>query len=98
MKIEPRGKYPGVKVHLDEKECEELIKDQALNSVEGERRLAKFGAKLVRKILTLQEESPTLLQPRTEDQIRAELIEERDKSIAKLAAMDQGQDWKKVKI
>ena len=96
MKIEPRGKYPGVKVHLDEKETAEILTVSRAKSQDDDIAMCRFVEKLGRKIRDLQAETPTLLEPRTEEEIRAELIEERDKSIAKLAAMDQGQDWKKV--
>jgi hypothetical protein len=107
MKIEPRGKYPGVKVHLDEEECQELLKGAADNpggSKKGNggfmdhevRILAGFAVKLARKIRQLQIEMPELLDERTEEQIRKELEIERDKSAKKLAAMDKGKDWKKV--
>lgn len=40
MKLEPRGKYPGVKVHLEAEECEELLKICASYCDEF---LAEFG-------------------------------------------------------
>lgn len=95
MKLEPRGKYPGVKIHLDEKETRDVldIDDKASTGKAWD-----FIVKLARKIHKLQNDLPTLLEERTEEEIRAELEEERDKSIAKLAAMDKGKDWKKVKL
>lgn len=94
MKIEPRGKYPGVKVHLDEKECEAVLTDAKKTDKKA---FLEFGLKLASKIFKLQQEKPNLLDARTDEEIRAELEEERDKAIKKLAAMDEGKDWKGIK-
>ena len=56
-----------------------------------------FAHKLGKKIAALQKEYPSLLEERTEDEIREELEEEQKAAGDKLAAMDKGKDWKKVK-
>jgi hypothetical protein len=74
-----------------------LLKTRSIKSVGDKAEIAgSFVAKLAKKIEQLQQEIPALLEERTEQQIRKELEEERDKAIQKLAAIDGGKDWKKV--
>ena len=94
MHVEPRGKYPGAKVHLNEKECEILLTAKTLDSSDPlGRKLKKLLYSLIEALTKLRDEEPALLDARTEDQIKAELITERDKAIAKLTAMEKGEAW-----
>lgn len=100
MKIEPRGKYPGIKIHLDEKEVEEFIglnpdgKATVVSSGVGE----ALRKRLRTKVKDLLHEVPWLLKERTSEQIIAELTIEKEKSEKKLAAIAAGKDWKEVKL
>lgn len=98
IKIEPRGKYPGVKLHLDKVECEALLKATTLSQAGKMNHAAFFFAEVVKKLVHLLDEVPHLLEDRTEAQITAELQLEMDKSKAKLEAISKGTDWKKVKL
>jgi hypothetical protein len=96
MKIESRGKYPGVKIHLDAEECELL-----LNIVHGKAKdkdAIHFSSKLGKKIDSLISDHPNLLKERTEEEIAATLMKEFTESKEKLASIKQGKDWKKVKV
>lgn len=108
MKIEKRGKYPGVKAHLEKDECELLMSfaaDYALahpdktGSIKGKESNGIILAfKLGKKIKLLLDEEPGLLQERTEEEILATLSKEAIESDLKLKAIGQGADWKKVKV
>lgn len=102
MEIERRGKYPGVKVHLNPEEIEAVKALSVILATKsawepGNTLLTKSGRKLVIKIAEkIAEElaaDPLLLAPRNEEDIRTVLIKERDSAIAKLAKMDQGVAW-----
>lgn len=95
MKIEKRGKYPGVKVHLEPDEVEEVVR--FAGSVKTETFGVRLLTKLGKKINTLTGEHPDLLEERTDDQIREVLEGELKAAQEKLALMDAGHDWKKVK-
>ena len=101
MKIERRGKYPGVKVHLEKGECEMLIKlwesMKGINIAASTTDIA-FLFKLARKVSNLAEEEPTLLEERSEEEILATLSKEAIESDLKLKAIGKGADWKKVKV
>ena len=104
MKIEKRGKYAGVKVHLTETECELLMEITAcsdeLSSTDwnGENIAVKFASKLGKKISTLLEECPDLLKPRTPEEIKLELENELESATLKLQAMENGGDWKEIHV
>ncbi len=99
MKLEPRGKYPGVKIHLDEKEVEalkvsgQLIGGEPIPNLTVDHPFYRFGQKLSRKIHALMAEHPDLLMPRTPEQIKAELQLEQQKAADKLAKMAEGAKW-----
>lgn len=98
MKIEARGKYAGVKVHLDGDEAEVFL-DFIKAKGEGEKiqkRIEKFAFKLGGKIEALLEEKPYLLKDRTEEQIEAALTSDAEKIEAQLKVLKKGGDWKKV--
>lgn len=88
MKLEPRGKYPGIKIHLDEVEVKALT-----NPPPSEMEAFAFTTRLGKKIRALMAEFPDLLAPRTEEQIKAELQLELEKSQLKLAKMAEGAKW-----
>ena len=97
MKLEARGKYPGVKVHLDREECEAIL--QATPPSKGippgpQQRLTAFYFTLRGYLWDAIKKDPLLLEDRTEDQIKAELLAEKEKSEKKLALIAKGKDWK----
>lgn len=108
MKIETRGKYPGIKVHLDPDECVVFLALASDHKKEGSEYQATSGAqipsyfslsvKLGKKIAALREENPTLFDERTPEQIHATLSKELIESQEKLAAIGKGADWKKIKV
>ena len=102
MKIEARGKYPGVKVHLDGDEAKEFL-NYRLAEKKGiaEGSLLNFpptfAQKLGKKIEKLIEEVPHLLEERTEEQILASMEKDLEKIEEQKKAIAKGKDWKKVK-
>ena len=101
MKIEPRGKYAGVKVHLDGDEAGELLEffksTSPAHKIKALPIPERFALKLGNKINNLIGEMPNLLEDRTEEQIKEALEGDQEKIEAQLAAMEKGKDWKKVK-
>lgn len=101
MTLERRGKYPGVKIHLDEVETRRvldiLFNPQALTpthpSTAAPAHAFKFVAKMAKLIEKELVADPTLLDQRTIEEITLELTTERDKAIAKLAKIQEGQSW-----
>jgi hypothetical protein len=85
VKIEKRGKYPGVKVHLDRDEVRVF-----LGQMGG---YPDLVAKLRREIEKELKEHPDLLEERTPEQIKEELQLELRKAQEKLAKMEQGKQW-----
>ena len=100
MKIESRGKYPGVKVHLDAEEAEMFLEFVSAKGEGGasKKDIIKFAEKLGNKIDKLLDENPDLLKERTEEQIQASMNHDLEKIEAQKAAMAKGKDWKKVKV
>lgn len=102
MKIEARGKYPGVKVHLDGEEAQmflDFIGNQTAIKVteKANPTVAQFATKLGKKVQKLIGEFPNLLSERTPEQIKESLNGDLEKIHDQLAAMSSGKDWKKVK-
>lgn len=108
MKLESRGKYPGVKVHLEPDECE-MVMDLArdLSQLKMLPYIVETGlvqgqttswftvvAKMGKKMLALLKEHPDMLTERTPDQVKAALLKDQGKIEKQLAA---GADWQKVK-
>lgn len=91
MKLERRGKYPGVKLHLDRGECLNLtsphpfVRDQMLWAIRE-------------KVRDAIAEDPTILDDRTEEEIHATLSKEAIESKIKLEKLGKKEDWKKVKV
>ena len=108
MKIETRGKYPGIKVHLEPDECEVFLALAADHKKAGSEYQASgvgmipsyfsLSVKLGKKIAALKQENPTVFEERTPDQIHATLSKELIESQEKLAAMGKGADWTKIKV
>lgn len=103
MKIEKRGKYPGIKVHLEPDECEPFITLAADHKKAGGETATTpsyytLAVKLGKKIAALNTEDPGVFTPRTQEEIKAELEEEMRSSAAKLAAMQNGSDWTTTKV
>lgn len=97
--VERRGKYPGVKVHLDPEEMSKLqvLADYltgAWTATPAEiKTYRKFFVKLVKQITATVEEDPSTIVERTPEQIRAVLEKERNKAAEKLARMEAGEQW-----
>ena len=101
MKIEARGKYAGVKVHLDGDEAQQFLdlvrlKGEGKQANKAEERAITFAHKLGKKIDKLIEEVPNLLEDRTEEQIQASMEKDLDKILEQKKAIAAGKDWKKV--
>lgn len=109
MKLEPRGKYAGVKVHLDGDECKALLsrfpdgypilqfgKAVAVSNIDAQAAKAgmKLGTKLASKIRELMGEHPGLLNDRSDDEIRLALEHEAEQAKLKLDKLAKGEDWK----
>ena len=96
MKIEARGKYPGVKVHLDEEETQMFLKLAGSQATYISGPVAKFSIKLAGKINTLTSEHPNLVEERTQEEVLAALLRDQAKIQEQLAAIAAKHDWKKV--
>lgn len=111
MKIETRGKYPGVKIHLDAEECQKILNgttyytgdnkipghDKGLGYYEFEiKALMPIAAKMGKMIRDLLKENPRLLQERTKEEVLAILAKESEKSALQLATLKRGGDIAKV--
>lgn len=99
MKIEKRGKYPGVKVHLEPDEVGAFIK-LAEDFLKIGRKLHKetvdyftISVRIGKKILKVQSTEPDLLTERTPEQVKAALLRDKAKIEAQLNA---GEGWKDV--
>lgn len=91
MKIERRGKYAGIKLHLDREEC---LKITSPNPFVRDKMLWEIRDK-VRDAIT---DDPTILDDRSEEEIHATLSKEAIESKLKLEKMGLKEDWKKVKV
>ena len=109
-KIEPRGKYAGVKIHLNGEECQRLLDwrkrwkaaaklktDSTIKALADAQEAIEFTKEVAKAIEKLLIERPDLLQDRTEEQVAAALQKDKDKIEAQQAAMKSKKDWKKVK-
>jgi hypothetical protein len=101
--LETRGKYPGVKVHLEPAEIQVILTYfdiQAQGVYQGPGHPADaieaLIAKMNKKIRELQVKEPTLLDERTPEQIAAILAKEVEAATLKLQRMKDGKDWKKI--
>lgn len=101
IKIEKRGKYPGVKVHLEPDECEAFINlAKDAEKVELIKSPVKsyltVAIKIGKKMLSVAAEQPDFLIERTPEQVKESLLKDQAKIEEQLKAMGMGKDWKKV--
>jgi hypothetical protein len=98
VKVEKRGKYGGVKIHLDANECYTILGTTAPDADEHVILIVAPAiiSKMSRKITELLEEEPDLLADRTEEEIIAILAKESEKAALQLKQAKSGSDWKKV--
>lgn len=97
MKIESRGKYPGVKVHLEPAECEtflSLYKDSKTASlISSGQTKTYFGLSVTlgKEINSLLKEHPGVLKPRTNEEIEEALKKEAEAAALKLRRLETNQ-------
>jgi hypothetical protein len=107
IKVERRGKYGGVKIHLDAEESKQLMDFSndgnlvfdaivASNSLIHLKMPLKLAMQMGKKINQLAEEDPDLLKDRTPEEVAAILAKESEKAGMQLNALKNGKDWKKV--
>ena len=108
MKIEKRGKYPGVKVHLEPEECEAFIAlaenaSQAGMLPVGGMPLSKpdptyftVALKIGKKMKKIAADDPDFLTERTPEQIEAALLKDKQKIELQLQAGIANGAWKQV--
>lgn len=105
MKIERRGKYPGVKVHLDPEECEAFIKfaDDKLtadhpisDAPPAKPTYFSVSLKIGKKMKKIMADAPDFLSDRTPEQVKESLLKDHAKIQEQLKAMDEKKDWKTV--
>lgn len=97
MKLEKRGKYAGVKIHLDKEEIEKLL----LMVEPSTGKLIAIPTvlrKMVGALMTMIQKDPSVLHERSEGEIKAELENEFESAKAKLAALANHTDWTTVKV
>ena len=100
MIIEPRGKFGGVKIHLDKEECERLLGKIAKLDPQslGKGAPIKILVKMGKGIKKLQEQHPDLLQDKSLDQVMATLAEEAEKAQKKLEKLKEDPTWPQQKV
>ena len=91
MKAEPRGKYSGVKLHLDETECSQLLATYKAGKIKD-----NLIIEMAQSVSSLLLKNPDLLKSRTQAQILKALKRDQKKIVEQLAAIDKGGDWKAV--
>lgn len=94
MKVEPRGKFGGVKIHLDPEECETLMKSEDFWHPKDEVEKIIKGMRVL--IVKLQKKEPGLLNERTPEQVKAILAKEVEKAKLQLAQVEAGKSHEKV--
>lgn len=97
MKIEPRGKYAGVKVHLDEAECQTLLSIYEArgddSDFDKDNNSFNFSVALGRMIYKLLQKEPGLFKERSHAQVYDALLLEYEEAMKKLDRMDRGEKW-----
>ena len=103
MEAEKRGKYAGVKLHLDETESQKLL-DWNVKRKAGKviaetisEEAIEFCKQVAKAIKKLQKEYPDLLKDRTPEEVKAALEKDQAKIVKQLGKMAIGGDWKQVK-
>ena len=101
MEADSRGKYAGIKLHLDEKESQAFLDwhtkikaGQKQSSDEHNSFPFQMAKQVAKAIKLLLREKPEALQPRTPEQIEAAMLRDKAKIEKQLAAKDK---WKEVK-
>ncbi len=100
MKCEPRGKYAGLKLHLDEKESQEILDWYKLyksGNAQDSPIPAAFCKNVAKAMKEILVEHPDMLKERTPEQIKEALLRDQKKIVEQLAVIKQKGDWKKVK-
>lgn len=102
MKIEPRGKYGGVKVHLEPEECQKYLDLAELAKTTPGPGLGPGAVMLTiplgKEIKKLLKEHPDLLEDKSDEKVAEVLKYEAEKAAKKLALLEQGGEaWKKAK-
>lgn len=97
MKIEPRGKFGGVKIHLDADEAQRFLDiNPNIQSGTDIHFSWDFARSLREKTAKLLKQTPNLLQDKTDAEVATELNLEKTKAEKKLAAMAAGHNWKEA--
>ena len=100
MKVEPRGKYAGVKVHLDGDEAKFLMEAFEAHSndakLQGIPKFGIFALKMGKKVRELLAEEPKLLEDRTDAEVAAILAKEAEKASLQLNAIKSGKKWQNI--
>ena len=86
MKLERRGKFAGVKLHLTAKECQDILSFKQNVMYYIPLYIQKDMGNLIKKAIT---KDPTILVKRTPEQIKEALENEQEKSEARLSALDE---------
>lgn len=105
-KLEPRGKYSGVKIHLTGEESRRFMElyeriqvqhsTHAFTNYEDENFSFKFVTSLGKKIRKLLVECPHLFEDRTKEQIEEALKTEQEQAALKLNALQKGEKWNQI--
>lgn len=111
MKVEPRGKFGGVKIHLDAEEAQVLLDNLgglndpgSLSKIDykikdsGEKTIVmlNIGLKMGYKIRDLLKDNPKLLEDRSQEEVIAILAKEAEKAKLQLERAEKGLDISKV--
>jgi len=100
MKAESRGKYAGVKLHLEPEECELLIAvSKTMTVADFNSQLAAavpLIAEMCKQVRKLSIKLPKLLEERSTEEIAAIMAKEIEKQKLQLAQLKAGADWKTV--
>jgi len=99
MKIESRGKYPGVKVHLEPSECETflaLYKDSKTIGAGNKGTYFGLAVTLGEEINSLLQDHPTVLKPRSDEEIAEALKKEASAAALKLRRLEVNQFMEKM--
>lgn len=97
IKVEKRGKYGGVKVHLDGPQCQALL-NYILAAPES-KEVGVAVAILMETALAIKKllkKEPDLLKDRTPEEIAAILLKEKEAAELKLERMKNGKEWSKL--
>jgi hypothetical protein len=78
MKLQRRGKFSGVKIHLTSDECRTVIGNTVC--VMGDKDLETMIQRLVELVRKAIHKDPTLLEERTPEQIKRALLLEQEKA------------------